>query len=317
MRKPNFIKILFSVCSGTKIFPEIVKNSIFRSLFHLILISILCAAGFVIIRTPELKKSISEVTGFLNNEFGSVIVKKDGVYPEKNPKKERNLKYSYVQVNYYPVLPKEKDFQIDDKLDNMGFIWLPTGVTGWIKLDSTRFVVYQGIASKTSPQWFSVTDKKGIYSYIKGNNIREFDSVYTCLCAPLPGDIPLFMLLAPLNSGPNTFDGFAGDVYWYSAIMAAVKIIIMIIFNALFYSLLFALFFSISGRKAPEREYTFKTAFNTAVYAGFPAIIIGILFTIAKMQFLEYQTIYLIAMFIYLIVITQKNKRKNIKSNMN
>jgi hypothetical protein len=317
MKKNNFFKILVSVCSGTKIFPEIVKNSIFRVLFHLILISILCAAVFVVIRTPELKRNISEVTSFLQKEFGNVVVKKDGVYPENNPKKERSLSYSSVQISYYPTLPEEKNFQIDDKLDNLGFIWLPSGITGWIRLDASRYVVYQGITSKDSPQWFSVTNKEGIYPYLKSNQIDNYDSIYTCLCAPLPGDIPLFMLLAPLPPGINTFLGFVADVYWYSAIMAAVKIMIMIIFNALFYSLLFALFFSISGRRSPKREYTFKTAFNTAIYAGFPAIIIGILFTIAKMAWLEYQTVYLIAMFIYLIVITQKNKRNRIKTNGN
>ena len=313
MKKNNFIKILISVCSGTKIFPEIVKNSIFRVLFHLILISILCAVGFVIIRTPELKRNISEVSGFLQREFGSAIVKTHGIYPENTPDKERNLSYSNVQINYYPKLPDEKDFNIAGNLENLGFIWLPTGITGWMKLDSTRYVVYQGITSANSPQWFNVTNKDGIYSYLKNNKVDSFDNLYTCLCAPLPGDIPLFMLLAPLKGGINTFYGFDSDVYFYSAIMAGVKIIIMIIFNALFYSLLFGVFFSISGRRAPKREYTFKTAFNTAIYAGFPAIIIGTIFTIAKMQLLEYQTVYLIAMFIYLIVITQKNKR--VKSN--
>jgi hypothetical protein len=317
MKKHNFFKILASVCSGTKIFPEIVKNSIFRVLFHLILISILCAAGFVVVRTPELKSNISEVTGFLQKEFGNIEVRKDGIYPEKKPKNERSLSYSAVQISYYPTLPEEKNFKIEDKLDNLGFIWLPTGITGWIRLDASRYVVYQGITSKDSPQWFNVTGKEGIYSYLKENEVKSFDSLYTCLCAPLPGDIPLFMLLAPLSPGVNTFLGFAADVYWYSAIMAAIKIIIMIIFNALFYSLLFALFFSISGKRAPKREYTFKTAFNTAIYAGFPAVIIGVLFTIAKMPWFEYQTVYLIAMFIYLIVITQKNKKNSLKSNGN
>jgi len=168
------------------------------------------------------------------------------------------------------------------------------------------------MASENAPQWFTVTDKAGIYSYIKSNQMDSFKQVYACLCAPLPGDVPLFMLLSPLQQ-MNSFADFQGNVYWYSSVMAGIKFVIMIFFNALFYSLLFGLFFSISGRRSSvKKDFSFKTAFNTALYAGFPAIIIATLFTIAKMPWFEYQTVYIFALFIYLIIITQQKRKGQI-----
>ena len=46
--------------------------------------------------------------------------------------------------------------------------------------------------------------------------------------------------------------------------------------------------------------------------AGFPAIIIATLFTIAKMPWFEYQTVYIFALFIYLIIITQQKRKGQI-----
>lgn len=309
-KKHNFLKILFSVCSSTKLFPDISKNSAFRTIWHLILISILAAIIFTGARTPEMKSNIKEVTTYLQKEFGGIIVKKDGVFPVNKPEQKRNISYDFVQIDYYPKLPEKKDLKIDSKLDNLGFVWLPSGITGWIKMDTKRYIVYQGMTSENTPQWFNVTDKNGIYDYVKNNNVGAFDRLYACLCAPLPGDIPLFMLLAPLH-GTSNFIDYQTSIYWYSAVMASIKFAIMVFFNALFYSLLFGLFFSISGRRGKEKEFSFKTAFNTALYAGFPAIIIATLFTIAKMPWFEYQTMYIFALFIYLIIITNKNR--NIK----
>lgn len=306
-KKHNFFSILFSVCSSTKLFPEISKNSVFRTIWHLILISIISAIIFTALRTPEMKSNIKEVTSYLQKEFGEVIVKKNGIFPAKEPEKKRNISYDFVQINYYPKLPSKSDFQLNNKLDSLGFVWLPGGITGWIKMDSKRYIVYQGITSENKPQWFSITDKDGIYNYVKNNNLSSFNNVYACLCAPLPGDIPLFMLLAPLH-GISKFIDFQTSIYWYSAAMAVIKFAIMVFFNALFYSLLFGLFFSISGRRGQEKEFSFKSAFNTALYAGFPAIIIATLFTVARIPWFEYQTMYIFALFIYLIIITNKNR---------
>ena len=261
MKKYNFVKILMSVCSGVKIFPEIVKNSVIRTLWHLLLLSLLCSIGFVAARTPELQNNIKQVTAFLQKEFGNVLVKKNGVYPTNAPDKQKNITYDFVQIDYYPKMPTEKEFKINDKLDNMGFIWLPTGITGWIKVDTSRYIIYQGMASENTPQWFTVTNKAGIYAYVKRNQMDSFKQVYACLCAPLPGDVPLFMLLSPLQQ-MNSFADFQGNVYWYSSVMAGIKFVIMIFFNALFYSLLFGLFFSISGRRSSgKKDFSFKNSF--------------------------------------------------------
>ena len=307
--KRNFISLLISVCTGTKAFGEIATFSVFKSLWHLLLMSVIVSAVLVGVLTPTFKTNIKSVCNVLQREFGGIVVKENGIYPKKNPDKLHDLNYDYVDIKYYPNLPVEKDFKIKDKLNRIGFIWAPKGIAGWLKMDPDKFLVYQGLGTPTAPQWFSIVSKNEIYEYLKNTELRTFKNSFVCLGAPLEGDIPLFMVFAPLHKGEISFNDFAEDIYMYSAVMAGIKFLMMVIFNALFYSLIFALFFSLSGRRSPGNNYTFKGAFNTAVYAGLPAIVIGALFSAAKFPWLDYQSIYLLATFVYLFVIIQKRKR--------
>ena len=127
-------------------------------------------------------------------------------------------------------------------------------------------------------------------------------------------NVPLFGLLT-LNEN-NSLLNYSDSIFYWSAFGVMLRFIVTIIFNSLFYSLLFALIYSIS-RRSKLYNLKFKAFLTTAVYAGFPGIIIGTIFTIADMTWLQYQTIFLISFIIYIIVITHKLRKQNDDNNIN
>ena len=302
----NFFKILLSVCTGTDAFKKIIKFSLFRTFRHLILLSILCSFVYVLAKSPGMKKDINSIAGYFQKQFGNVVVEKTGVYPEKNPGYPRSLSYNFVQINYFPKEPAKKELNIDDKLNRSGFIWLPNCIIGWLKLDDSNFFVYQSLTSLGSHNWFGMVTKDEIHSYLKSCTIDNFKYLRFSFFVPM--SVPLFGLLTLHNN--NSLSYYSDAIYYWSAFGILLRFIVTIFFNSVFYSLLFALIYTISKR-ASLYNLKFKGFLAIAVYAGFPGIIIGTIFTIAKIPWLQYQTIFLISFIVYLIIVTQKLRKLN------
>ena len=310
--KNSFLKVLFSVCTGVDIFREIVKFPLFRAFRHLLLLSVLCSFVYVLVQSPGIKRDIDSMTGYFEQQFGKVLVKDTGVYPEKNPEEPRSLSYNFVQINYFPQEPVGKDLDIDYKLNNSGFVWEPKGIVGWLKLDDSKFFVYQALSSLSVHNWFGIIAKEEIYSYLKSSKIDDFKQLRFSFFVPM--NEPLFGVLSLRNE--NSLPDYSGAIYYWSAFGMLIRLIAMIIFNSVFYSLIFALIHTISNRTSPIR-LKFKAFLAVAVYAGFPGIIIGTIFTVAEIPWLRYQTIFLIAFIAYLIVVTQKLRRLGNDNGMN
>jgi hypothetical protein len=308
----NFFKILLSVCTGTDVFKKVIKFSLFRTFRHLILLSILCSFVFVLAKSPGMKKDINSFASYFQNQFGNVIVRKTGVYPEKKPDSPRNLNYNSIQINYFPKNPVDKKMGPDDKVNHSGFVWLPNSIIGWMKMDDSNFFVYQALTSLDSHSLFGIVSKDEIISYLKNCTVTNFKYLRFSFFVPM--SVPLLGLLTLHEN--NSFQLYSETIFYWSAFGILVRFIMTIIFNSVFYSLLFALLYTIS-RKSALYNLRFKAFFATAVYAGFPGIIIGTIFTIAEISWLQYQTIFLVSFIVYLIAVTQKLRKINNENNLN
>lgn len=297
----NFLKILISVCSGTKIFKKIVNFSFLKAFWHLFLLAVICSFIFLLSQSFDMKRNINSTAAFFHKEFGNVILKQTGLYPQKKPNIPRSLNYNSIQVNYFPTLPKDNDLKIDSNLNNSGFVWLPNSIVGWLKLNNSKFFVYQALTSVDSHNLFGVFPEDKISSYLHNSTISDFQDLRFTFFVPMK--TPLFGLTSLKQT--NNFLNIKDITFYWSAFGLFMHFLFMIIFNALLYSLLFAAIYSFVGR-ASLYNLKFKSFLTIALYAGFPAIITGTLFSIADIQWLQYQTIYLIALVIYLIIVTRK-----------
>ncbi|HJO95234.1 MAG TPA: hypothetical protein QF753_17690 [Victivallales bacterium] len=302
--KNNFFSILFSVCSGTKIFTRIINFRLLKTFWHLILLGIICSFIFTAVSSPNMKKEILDTCNYLQNQFGNIIVKKDGVYPQLNPNKSRNLNYRYLQFDYAPSLKDINNIKINSDMNYSGFIWTPKSIVGWMKLNDNEVILYPAVTNLDSTKLFKFLSKDKIDNYAKSNSLTDFNNLLLKICAQ--GDIPIvgFFSLDKINS----FTGFANSIFYWSAGIVLVRFFFTIIINALLYSLIFAAVYKFTGKKTLY-NLNFKKFFSIAIYASFPAIIIGTLLELAQPPWFQYQTIFIFAFVIYLIVVTNRLRK--------
>jgi hypothetical protein len=93
----------------------------------------------------------------------------------------------------------------------------------------------------------------------------------------------------------------------WSSFIVFFKFFLSAFFNVIFYALIFAAIYAFTERGG-VLNYKLKNFFVIAVYAAFPAIIMGTIFESVQTQYLEYSTVFIIAFVIYLFVITNRLK---------
>ncbi|MCP4179561.1 MAG: DUF1189 domain-containing protein [bacterium] len=308
--KNNFFTVLISVCSGTKVFTKIIKFSLLKTFWHLILLGIICSFIFTAVSSPNIKKEITNTCNYLQSQFGNIVVKKDGVYPQLNPTKSRNINYRYLQFDYVPSVKDLKNIKINSNMNYSGFIWTPKSIVGWMKLNENEVILYPALTNLNSTKLFKFLSKDKIDNYAKNNSLTSFDNLMLKVCAQ--GEIPIvgFFTMNKVNS----FTDFSDTIYYFSAGILLIRFFFTIIINALLYSLIFAAVYKFTGKNTLY-NLSFKKFFSIAIYASFPAIIIGTLLELAQPPWFQYQTIFIFAFVIYLIAVTNKlRKTQNIQN---
>lgn len=304
MKTKNFFFILYSVCSGTKIFPEVAKNGYLKAFWHLVILTLVCSIGFAFGNMPDLKSDITKACSILSQEFGGIIVEKNGVYPQVRRNEEHHLEYQSFQMDYVPEQSDVDKLKLNTKLYSSGIIWTPSSVTGWLKLGNDQVILYQALTNLSDAVFFSIYPVGNAADYIKQTpKLTGEEPLILRLC--VQGDIPV--VGAFLLKTTDNFDILASSLVRWSLVMAVVKFFATAILNMLFYGLIFALLYRFTS-KSEYTEYTFKNFFVIAIYASFPAIIIGTLLNLAQTQWLDYSTIFIIAFVIYLFFILNNLK---------
>jgi len=301
MKTKNFFFILYSVCSGTKIFPDLAKNGYLRAFWHLVLLSIICSIGFMLGNMPNLKNDITKACSILTREFGGIVVGKDGIYPKILRDKERHIEYEFFQIDYLPEQADADKLKLNTALYTSGIIWTPMSATGWLKINNNQIILYSALTSLSDTTFFSIYPATHITNYIKQTPklTGKEQPLFLKLC--LQGNIPI--IGAFLLKSIDNFDILIPSLIQWSSVIIMLKFFATVILNMLFYGLIFALIYRFTSRNGYAKKYTFKFFFVTAVYASFPAIIIGTLLSLAQTRWFDYSTIFIIAFVIYLFFI--------------
>jgi hypothetical protein len=304
MKTKKFFFILYSVCSETKNFPELAKNGYLRAFWHLMILTLICSLGFALGNIPYLKNDISKACSILNQEFGGIAVEKNGIYPKIRRDNEHHIEYQFFQMDYFPQQTDIDKLKLNTKLYNSGIIWTPDSATGWLKISNEQIVLYPVLTSLSDTTFFSIYPTNRIVNYIKQTpKLTGEESLILRLC--IQGNIPV--VGAFLLSSTDNFDILVPSLVRWSLVIVMFKFFATAILNMLFYGLIFALIYRFTS-KSDYIGYTFKNFFVVAIYASFPAIIIGTLLSLAQTQWLEYSTIFIIAFVIYLFFILNNLK---------
>lgn len=310
MNKRNFFSVLVSVCSGTSLFPEIAQFKVFKALWQLFILVILASLAYSLVNHSNLKKSIESGANYMQKSFGDILVENNGVFPSIDKTKERNVEYSYMRVDYIPNAESLDSFKFEPGSSFSGFIWTPFKVIGWIKLNDSQIVVYPAVSSQYDTRFLSIYPREQFPNYIKySDKLETFKNLMFRVCIQAENPVVGAAILKESNSFSEFVPGFA----MWSSFIVFFKFFISAYFNVIFYALIFAAIYAFT-EKGGVLNYKFKNFFIIAVYAAFPAIIIGTIFESIQSQYLDYSTIFIIAFVIYLFVITNRLKVNGLKN---
>lgn len=256
----------------------LVRSSWFRALITLLLTAML--SGFVVAscRVPVLLTQWNSIITVMEQEFGSLIVK--GMFqmePEKAPDTARSVLLPStppVLVCYSPIwgtLPE--DFN-HDKVPQ-GILWFPQGVYVWALMEGGTEYMFMDLNSHKKLQ-------------------IKTDAEFSRLQFPEEPGYPLEM-----NSSLswNSFRGFL-------PVAASIGVFLMQTLHVLTIAAitigLFTLVFLVTGG-GKSRGIRLGELLKIELYSGIPAILVGTFFLALDLDLLDYNTIYMVGMPLYLL----------------
>ena len=119
--KPGFFAALWGVCCGTSVFPQLVNNTRSRTLWHLFLMSLLCAVLLSLRMFPLLRSEWKNVAKRYVEVFGTQIEFSDaGIIPE-GENRSRNMPLPNSGCLVYTAA-REKEITLPEDLSSANYL---------------------------------------------------------------------------------------------------------------------------------------------------------------------------------------------------
>lgn len=280
----KFFTAVIGTCKGTKVFLNLLSQSLGKSLWHLFLLVLICSLFIMLCTYSETTEKIDETFTHLEETFGDIQVGKKGIISAKVNKIISFLVAdNRYKITYMPTLDKAKLPEIDANDIGSGFLWTPTMLTSWLKIGSDKFLLIP--FAYCSDKQLSIESMKAssILTYIKNNTSAEkpVKSISQELSWPALKEYCTNTLI------PVAFMGNISGIF----------------LQTLLFVMMFSFVLNLSSRNTGAQALKYKTRFVIGIYVSFPPILIATMFSAFKLPFLSFSSVYVICFSIYLIVV--------------
>ncbi len=290
-RNMSFAAIFISVCRGVKDFPRLMNMSPVRVVLHLFFLSFLMAMLITVSRSLDVFSSINQLCDGIQQQCGDFVMDANGLRPELAPNKPKTIFAADCSLRYFP--DDNFDLKVIKKdIGNVGVIWTPGIMVLWIRLANKHYSavpliypVFQGrwganeLAERLNEMSDLTIGELTDYIRTKGNPQGEFNVNFT------HGSIEVIRPAIKIYAATIIFIAFLGQIF----------------FQALFFIGIYSIIFSFIGG-GEIKALKFRQIFAVGSYCAFPAIFIASFFPAFQLQF-DYQTVFLLAFLIYLVVV--------------
>jgi hypothetical protein len=287
---PGFFKTVFSVCSGTEVFLQLMKVSCGRAIFHFLLLCLFCAAGAVVMQYTPYNDMIRRYCGVLYKEFGEARFSSSGIRPAVNPEKARFQRINENRIDYIPDKKDSSIFNPSDNISERGVLWMPNSVVLWVKAGTDYYAIplFFSLTNMPTREKFSENPGEKIIAYAERNSFQA---------GKYSGQ-------APIN-----FLNIQGTMLAVMLFLVFGNIFLSILLFIPTFSIFFSMVFFFTGKQDLPDEVTFTNLLAIAIYASFPGMIIATLYYGLNLPFVDFQTVCLTAFLIYLIVVLNRLKK--------
>lgn len=307
----SFFRIVFSLCSGTELFPKIAERfSLFRAFFHLFLLLVFCTVGIILSAWLLNRDNVNLVCSRFMERTGGLTLTPDAIVLGKDSDRSRGYKLS--DTFRFDYFAKTKDCTEDflkEKRELYGIFCFPSGAVFWIRdprheLPKYRLMILP--ADVIYNMAFQAVSPDALIKLQKQNA----ETLYTP--AEVSQAIRKDLHIVQKTSEKQDKDKALQRPFKISKnLIAAQALAIMIIFNISAYLvevllslILVLIFFSLAQKfrfSSAPKKLTYQTILTLTIYAAFPAIIAATFFQMMQLQLLSFQTVFFIVFFVYQI----------------
>lgn len=295
MKTTGFLSTFIAVCSGTEIFPELIKRSFFRGVWHLVILALICSSINVALRLHPFNRAFEECCDVLTKRYGSIEYSGKGITPLIKPDESRSASYEGFRVDYL-ANPQELNTYRPNKEFNRGIAWTPESVLFWMRfLDGEDWTVFPLLIPTN--QLKSTGEMLELYQKASKNDKST---------PPFTIFSEMYRISPFKNTRSVLFREFKSNVMFWVPLslpmLFAVFMFSYIMMNCLLISPIYILFFTsfsyLFGR-ANMMKMNFPQLYISGIYTGFPGIVIASLYVGLDLPVMDFQSIFLIAYFIY------------------
>jgi hypothetical protein len=280
--KTGFFQALIGSCCGTAIFERLRNQHLGRTVFHLILMSLLCSVFMEVGIYKDWKKKSRATVNTIVENCGSIKIDKKGFTPEKSPQKLKNfIAAGPFAVTYLPEgssLPG--DFQ---QGCNIGLLWKGNKLLLWQKNNNGYLLT-------------PIDNSQSDNDSINAAAVEEIEQTLNALHG--------VNIQGELNLTPGVLNVLSNMMLVTVLIMLAV----FNLFQVVFYIAIFTGIFALMNMGRPRR-FTVKEMIKLSVYAGFPAMLIGSAAAFLELPLLDFNLTYVLGMTFYLMFVMNRLDR--------
>ena len=285
----RFFRALGGVCSGTGIFTELQSQSLWRTLWHLLLtavLAVLIMSVGVCSRLAGVGRAVAEQ---LEKQCGGIRISERGLEPLVEPETMREfLLPGLFFVTYLPG--KQGIPENFPSRGAHGVLWLPDRIGIWAK-------------GRNNTYWLSILS-------------AEPGQVGTMREVGTPAGLLEELRRAPalpwkqLGGEERILTASRMQALWKLFLLIALPVALLFetLFQVLLYVAMFAAVFWLMSLRRPNRR-SLREVIVLAVYAGFPAMLIGALAVALDLPHLDFNWIYVLGMTGYLMVAMNRLER--------
>ena len=311
MGKKGFLKTFISVCSGTAVFPELAEFSLFKAIGHLFILAAICASANVAMRYHPFNVEFENACGELQERFGKIEYTETGIVPAKLAENSSTLLLNDVRVDYLPSINKLNEFKPDGDFD-FGILWTPRSILLWTQIGDKQvpvlpLIVPEMIDNSTLNERFSFYWDRMKDQSESESTLRSFAKMY---------EIPTTQ---KIQNDSNLFRDFKSNLLQIPlrlpilyVFYLASEILVNILLVSPLYILVFTMFSATLG-KSEMLGLKFSKLFIIGIYTGVPGTVIATLYTILKLPYLDFQSVFLIAYLVYSFPVFARLRRECLK----
>ncbi|MBN1863691.1 MAG: hypothetical protein JW808_02195 [Victivallales bacterium] len=298
MDSKGFLTTLISVCSGTSGFPGLIKRPFWIVAWHLFVLALLCGCVNVALRLHPFMKDFENLAKILKSRFGSIEFSEAGMLPS-NTKEGIPISATYgkFRVDFVPDEEKLHGYKGHADFDH-GIVWTPKSLLFWMRhYDDENLSILPLLLPEENLKMPS--QMYGLFKEASSGN-RSSPPFYT---------LSQMYLVSPsenIGRAPVEFRDFKSNILMWIPLtipqVYSVFLFASIVFSILVVSMLYILFFTSFSYMFGTRKLmklSFLQLFACGVYTGFPGFLIATLYVALQLPFLDFQTTFLIAYFIY------------------